>query len=449
MDEVVKRVMPHSNEAEQAVIGAMLMDADAISVVGEILKPEDFYQKNYAELFTAMVNLSNAGKTCDLVTVKAQLEEQGVSSEIISIDTIKSILDMVTTSANVKQYAEIVREKSVLRKLARTTDDISNRCYAGKEPLEDILKTTEKDIFDIIQNGAESDVQDIKDVAIRVINKIEKASQSHGAVTGIPTGFKRLDKQLTGLQPSDLILVAARPSVGKTALVLNIAEHVAIKNNIPVAFFSLEMSADQLVQRLLAQNSMIDAQKLRTGNLNEKEWEISVESINTIGYSKLYIDDTSGLDINVMRSKCRKLKMEKDIQLIIVDYMQLMEASTTHAQRTIGSREQEIALISRTLKGIARELNVPVVALSQLNRMSVKSEDKKPTMDNLRESGSLEQDADVVLLLSRYYDKEKGEEVKNRIIVDVAKQRNGPTGEVELVWLGEYMKFENPENQNI
>ncbi|MCR5430686.1 MAG: replicative DNA helicase [Eubacterium sp.] len=449
MDEVVKRVMPHSNEAEQAVIGSMLMDAKAISVVGEMISADDFYQKNYAELFKAMMTLSAKGQACDLVTVKAQLEEQGVSSEIVSLDFIKNILDMVTTSANVREYAKIVHDKAVLRRLIRATEDITNKCYAGNESSDQLLEETEKEIFELVQKGHSSEIKDIKDIALEVVNNIEKASKTKGSITGIKTGYKKLDYKLSGLQPSDLILIAARPSVGKTALALNIAEQVGIKQNIPVAIFSAEMSDKSLVQRMLSQVSMISGQKIRNGELSDREWENLVEAANTVGQSNIIINDTSGIDVNVMRSQCRKLKLEKDIQLIIVDYVQLLTTKSTGSNMKIGNREQEVAEISRTLKAIAKDLNVPVIALSQLNRGPETREDKKPNIGDLRESGGLEQDADVAILLSRAYDKETKQEDKNRIIVNVAKQRNGPTGELELVWLSDYTKYENPETGHI
>ncbi len=439
-EAVVKRIMPHSNEAEQAVIGSMLMDVDAIPVAMEKLSDEDFYNRQYGSLFKAMVDLYNEGKTCDLITVKDKLVEMEVPSEVISIDFIKNILEMVPTSANIKQYSEIVYEKSVLRNLIKANDEIANECYAGKEKLEAVLEHTEKKIFDLIQTGNTGDYVPVRQVVLNVFEKIEQASHTRGSITGLPTGFTRLDHQLSGLQPSDMILIAARPSVGKTAFVLNITENVAIKHNHAVAIFSLEMSSEQLINRVLAQNSMVSSQKIRVGDLTDNEWANIVESANIIGNSNIIIDDTPGISIGEMRSKCRKFKLEKDIKLVIVDYLQLM---TTNGRSS--SREQEIAEISRTLKGIARELNVPVIALSQLNRASETREDKKPIMADLRESGSIEQDADVVMLLSRYYDKETKTEDRNRIIVNVAKQRNGPVGEVELVWLPQYTKFENKE----
>ncbi|MFQ9514288.1 MAG: replicative DNA helicase [Eubacterium sp.] len=443
-EAVVKRIMPHSNEAEQAVIGSMIMDADAIPAAMEKISDEDFYNRQYGSLFKAMVELFNEGKTCDLVTIKTKLEEMDVPSEVISIDFIRNILDMVPTSANIKQYTDIVYEKAVLRNLIHANEEIANKCYAGNEKLDTILEETERRIFDLIQSGNTGDYTPVRQVVLNVFEKIEKASQTRGSITGLETGFTKLDIQLSGLQPSDLILIAARPSVGKTAFVLNITETIAVKHQIPVAIFSLEMSSEQLINRVISQNSMVSSQKMRNGELSDNEWANIVESANVIGNSNIIIDDTPGISIGEMRSKCRKFKLEKDIQLVIVDYLQLMTTNARHS-----SREQEIAEISRTLKGIARELNVPVIALSQLNRSSETREDKKPIMADLRESGSIEQDADVVMLMSRYYDRETKTEDRNRIIVNVAKQRNGPVGEVELVWLPQYTKFENAETEQV
>lgn len=439
-DAVVKRIMPHSNEAEQAVIGSMIMDAEAIPIAMEKLSDADFYNKQYASLFKAMVEIYNEGRDCDLVTIKAKLEEMEVPSEVISIDFVRNILDMVPTSANIKQYADIVYEKAVMRNLIRANENIANTCYAGNKSLDVVLEETEKSIFDLIQSGNTSDYVPVRQIVLNLFDKIEQAAQTKGNITGLETGFKKLDTQLSGLQASDLILIAARPSVGKTAFALNITENIAIKHNIPVAIFSLEMSSEQLINRILSQNSMVSSQKIRIGDLSDNEWGNLVESANVIGNSNIIIDDTPGISIGEMRSKCRKFKLEKDIRLIIVDYLQLVTTNTPH-----GSREQEIAEISRTLKGIARELNIPVIALSQLNRAAETREDRKPILADLRESGSIEQDADVVMLMSRYYDREKKEEDRNRIILNVAKQRNGPVGEVELVWLPQFTKFENAE----
>ena len=439
-EAVVKRVMPHSNEAEQAVIGSMLMDADAITTAMEKISEDDFYNKQYGSLFKAMIELYNEGKTCDLVTVKSKLEETGVPSEVVSLDFIRNILEMVPTSANIKQYAEIVYEKSVLRNLIRANEDIAGKCYAGNETLEAILEETEKKIFDLIQSGSSGDYTPVRQVVLNVFEKIEKASQTKGSITGLETGFTKLDHQLSGLQPSDMILIAARPSVGKTAFVLNITETVAVKHNIPVAIFSLEMSSEQLINRIISQNSMVSSQKMRNGDLSDSEWANIVESANIIGNSNIIIDDTPGISISELRSKCRKYKLEHDLKLVIIDYLQLMSGSGRS-----DSRQQEISDISRSLKQLARELNVPVIALSQLSRQVEQRPDHRPMLSDLRESGAIEQDADVVMFIYRddYYNKDS--ENKGIAEIIIAKQRNGPIGTVNLVWLPQYTKFANME----
>jgi len=439
-EAVVKRVMPHSNEAEQAVIGSMLMDADAITTAMEKISEDDFYNKQYGSLFKAMIELYNEGKTCDLVTVKSKLEETGVPSEVVSLDFIRNILEMVPTSANIKQYAEIVYEKSVLRNLIRANEDIAGKCYAGNETLEAILEETEKKIFDLIQSGSSGDYTPVRQVVLNVFEKIEKASQTKGSITGLETGFTKLDHQLSGLQPSDMILIAARPSVGKTAFVLNITETVAVKHNIPVAIFSLEMSSEQLINRIISQNSMVSSQKMRNGDLSDSEWANIVESANIIGNSNIIIDDTPGISISELRSKCRKYKLEHDLKLVIIDYLQLMSGSGRS-----DSRQQEISDISRSLKQLARELNVPVIALSQLSRQVEQRPDHRPMLSDLRESGAIEQDADVVMFIYRddYYHKDS--ENKGIAEIIIAKQRNGPIGTVNLVWLPQYTKFANME----
>ena len=443
-DPIVKKILPHSYEAEQAVIGSMIMDPDAVPIAMELINKDDFFNRQYGLLFGAMTELYREGKNGDLVTIKAKLEEMDVSSEVISLDFIREILEMVPTSANIKQYATIVYEKAMLRKLIKVNDNISAKCYAGTDKLEDIMESTEKEVFEVLRSRSSGDFVPINKVVANVFDKLEQASLTKGTVTGLATGYIYLDNQLSGLQPSDFILIAARPSVGKTAFALNVTEHIAIRKPNAVAIFSLEMSSEQLINRIISQNSMVSSQKMRNGDLSDSEWANIVESANIIGNSNIIIDDTPGISIGEMRSKCRKFKLEKDIQLVIVDYLQLM---TTNGRAS--SREQEIAEISRTLKGIARELNVPVIALSQLNRAAETREDKKPIMADLRESGSIEQDADVVMLMSRFYDKETKTEDRNRIIVNVAKQRNGPVGEVELVWLPQYTKFENAETEQV
>lgn len=443
-ENAIKQIMPHSLEAERAVIGSMLMDSEAIPSATDILTDKDFYNKQYGTLFAAMVELHEAGKSSDLITIKAKLEENGVPSEVISLDFIRDILAGVPTSANVKEYANIVYEKAVLRNLVRTNNDISNLVYSGKDKLEDILETAEKRIFEVVQKRGTGDIVPVRQIVLNVLKEIETAAQTRGTITGLPTGFIDLDNQLSGLQPSDFILIAARPSVGKTAFVLNVTEHMALKKNIPVAIFSLEMSEEQLISRVIAQHSMVDSTKMRVGNLNDTEWGKIMETSDLIANAGIYIDATPGISIGELRSKCRKLKIEKDIQIIIIDYLQLMSGSGKSA-----SREQEISEISRSLKAIARELNVPVVALSQLNRAVESRPDKKPIMADLRESGSIEQDADVIMLLSRKYNEEEKIEDRNTIIVNVAKQRRGPIGEIELLWMPEYTKFQSKARERV
>ena len=439
-EALIKRVLPHSLEAEQSVVGAMLMDKDAIMTAAEIVSREDFYQTAYGILFEAMVELFNEGKPVDLITLQERLKEKDVPPEITSLDFARDLLTAVPTSANVKYYAEIVMEKSMLRKLIKLNEEIENMCYLGRDSLEAVLETTEKRVFELVQKRNTGDYVPIKQVVLNALDKIEKSSKTKGTVTGIPTGFIDLDYKTSGLQPSDLILVAARPSMGKTAFVLNIAQHVAFRSNKTVAIFSLEMSKEQLVNRLFSLESQVDAQLLRTGNLKDSDWEKLIEGAGVIGKSKMIIDDTPGISISELRSKCRKFKLEQGLDLIIIDYLQLM---TGRVGGRAESRQQEISDISRSLKGLARELNVPVIALSQLSRAVEQRPDHRPMMSDLRESGAIEQDADVVMFIYRddYYNKDT--DMKNIAEIIIAKQRNGPIGTVNLAWLPNYTKFAN------
>ena len=421
-EALMKRILPHSTEAEQSVIGSMIMSRDAIIEASEIITGADFYQQQYGIVFEAMIELNDEGKAVDLVTLQERLKEKDLPPEISSMEFVRDLLSAVPTSANVKYYAEIVAEKSMLRKLIKTTEEISNACYLGKEKTQDILETTEKKIFDLVQNRGSQGFVPIRQVVLNAIEKIEKASRNQGSVTGIPTGFIDLDYKTSGFQPSDLILVAARPSMGKTAFVLNI----------------LEMSKEQLVNRLLALESKVDSQNIRTGNLEDEEWAKLIEGANIIGNSHLIIDDKPGISISELRSKCRKYKMEHNLGIIFIDYLQLMTGSGRSE-----SRQQEISEISRSLKALARELNVPVVALSQLSRAVEQRPDHRPMLSDLRESGAIEQDADVVMFIYRddYYNKDS--ENKNIAEIIIAKQRNGPIGTVNLVWMPNYTKFVN------
>ncbi len=443
-EALIKRVMPHSIEAEQSVIGAMLMDKDAILAASEIISGQDFYQNAYGVIFDAIVEMFNEGSPVDLVTLKERLKEKEVPPEVASLEFMRDILDIVSTSVNVKFHAEIVSDKSMMRRLIKLNEEIANTCYAGKEPLPAILETTEKSVFELLQRRNNGEYVPIKQVVLNALERIEKAAKSKGVVTGIPTGFIDLDYKLSGLQPSDLVLVAARPSMGKTAFVLNIAQYVAFKKEKGVAIFSLEMSKEQLVNRLFALESQVDSQALRTGNLKDSDWEKLIEGAGIIGRSNMIIDDTPGISVSELRSKCRKYKLEQDIQLIIIDYLQLMSGSAGGRSE---SRQQEISEISRSLKALARELNVPVVALSQLSRAVESRPDKRPMLSDLRESGAIEQDADVVMFIYRdeYYNKDS--EKKKQAEIIIAKQRNGPIGTVDLAWLADYTKFANLSRQ--
>ena len=445
MDEaLIKRVPPHSIEAEQSVVGAMLMDRDAITTASEIICGDDFYQTAYGVIFDSVVELFNEGKPVDLITLQNRLKEKDVPEEISSLEFVRDMLAAVPTSANVKYYAEIVAEKSTLRKMIKMNEEIANACYLAKEPVEAIMERTEKKVFELVQNRNNGDFVPIKQVVLNALEKIEKSSKSKGTVTGIPTGFIDLDYKTSGLQPSDLILVAARPSMGKTAFVLNIAQHVAFRQNKTVAIFSLEMSKEQLVNRLFSLESYVDAQLLRTGNLKDSDWEKLIEGAGIIGRSNLIIDDTPGISISEMRSKCRKYKLEHNLELIIIDYLQLMSGSVGGRSE---SRQQEISDISRSLKALARELHVPVISLSQLSRAVEQRPDHRPMLSDLRESGAIEQDADVVMFIYRddYYNKDT--EHVNEAEIIIAKQRNGPIGTVKLTWLPQYTKFANSQRK--
>lgn len=439
-ENVLKRILPHSVEAEQSVIGSMIMDREAIVVASELITGEDFYNKQYGILFETMIELNEQGNPVDLVTLQNRLREKDVPPEVSSLEFVRDLIAAVPTSANIKYYANIVAEKSTLRKLIRLNEEIANTCYAGKENLEFILEDTEKRVFQLVQKRNTGDFVPIRQVVMNAMDKIETAARNKGSVTGIATGFTDLDYRTAGMQPSDLVLIAARPSMGKTAFVLNIAEYVAFKLNQCVAIFSLEMSKEQLVNRMFSLESSVDAQKLRTGQLNDQEWERLIESAGVIGRSQLIIDDTPGISISELRSKCRKFKLEHNLSMIIIDYLQLMSGSGRS-----DSRQQEISDISRSLKSIARELGVPVLALSQLSRAVEQRPDHRPMLSDLRESGAIEQDADVVMFIYRddYYNHDSDKKGVSEIII--AKQRNGPIGTVELAWLPEYTKFANLE----
>ena len=439
-EALIKRIPPHSLEAEQSVIGAMLLDRDAILVASEILTSDDFYQNQYGIIFDAMVELCNEGKPVDLVTLQNRLKEKDRPPDISSMEYVRELIEAVPTSANVKYYANIVSEKALLRRLIRATEDVANTCYLEKESTEMILEESEKKLFNILQRSIGGDYVPIQQVVLNAINNIEKASKLKGSVTGIPTGFIDLDYKTSGMHPSDLVLIAARPSMGKTAFVLNIAQYMAFRKDVTVAIFSLEMSKEQLVNRLLAMESHVDSQNMRTGNLKDEDWTKLVEGADIIGRSNLIIDDTPGISIAEMRSKCRKYKLEHNLGIIMIDYLQLMTSAGGKGYSG-ENRQQAVSDISRMLKIMAKELQVPVLCLSQLSRANEKRDDKRPMLSDLRESGAIEQDADIVLFLYRddYYNEDS--EKHNIAECIVAKNRHGETGKVELRWMPEYTTF--------
>ena len=416
----------------------VILDRDAILVASEILTSDDFYQKQYGIIFDAMVELCNEGQPVDLITLQNRLKEKELPPDISSMEYVRDLIAAVPTSANVKYYANIVSEKAVLRRLIRTTEEVANACYLEKDSTETILEESEKKLFNILQRTNGSDYVPIQQVVLNAVSNIEKASKLKGSVTGVPTGFVDLDYKTSGMHASDLVLIAARPSMGKTAFVLNIAQYMAFRKDVTVAIFSLEMSKEQLVNRLLAMESHVDSQNLRTGNLKDEDWTKLVEGADIIGGSNLIIDDTPGISIAELRSKCRKYKLEHNLGIIMIDYLQLMSGSGKS-----DSRQQEISDISRSLKALAREIDVPVIALSQLSRAVEQRPDHRPMLSDLRESGAIEQDADVVMFIYRddYYHKDT--EKKDIAEIIIAKQRNGPIGTVELVWLPRYTQFVN------
>ncbi len=441
-EALLKRVAPNSLEAEQSVVGAMLMDKDAIEVAAEIVTADDFYNRQLGTLFETMVELDKEGSAVDVVTLQNRLREKNVPPQVSSVEYIGELVSAVPTSANVKYYAQIVADKSTLRKLIKVSEDTINNCYTNQEDIEGLLNDVEKDVFKITQKRSAGDFVSIDQVVMNALNSIEMASKMKGNVTGLSTGFLDLDYKTAGFHPSELILIAARPAMGKTAFVLNIAEHMAFHDGKCIAIFSLEMSKEQLVNRLLAMESHVDSQHIRTGNMSDMDWEKLIESADVVGGSKLIIDDTPGITIQELRSKCRKYKMEFGLNLIMIDYLQLMSGG---GGKSSESRQQEISEISRSLKALARELDVPVIALSQLSRAVESRPDHRPMLSDLRESGAIEQDADMVMFIYRddYYNKDS--EKKGVAEIIIAKQRSGPIGTIDLLWLPEYTKFANME----
>lgn len=440
-EEVVKRTMPHSLEAERSVLGSMIMDGDAVEVASEILSGEDFYSRQYGVVFDAILELYRSNTEVDAVTLQAKLAEKNLPPESCSMEFIEGLVAEVPTSANIRSYAKIVSEKAMLRRLIKSSEEIEQDCYAGTESVDVIMDGAEKRIFDLTQRRGISEFTPISEIVMNAIEKIQEASMLEGNITGVSTGFTDLDNQLAGLQPADLILIAARPSMGKTALALNMGEYAALHDHRCVAIFSLEMSKEQLTNRLISMESHVDAQKLRTGDLTDAEWTEVLNSADEIGRSSLIIDDTPAITVAEMRTKCRKYKSEHNLELVLIDYLQLMTGSGS--KTSSDSRQQEVSEISRQLKSLARELHVPIVALSQLSRAVESRPNHRPMLSDLRESGAIEQDADVVMFIYRddYYNPDT--EKKGVAEIIVAKQRNGPIGTVELSWQPQFTKFAN------
>lgn len=436
-DSMLERVPPHNHEAEQSVLGAIFLDPDALITASEILTPDDFYRTAHQKIFHTMLLLNDRGKSIDVVMVTEELAAKKELEDVGGLSYLGELANAVPTAANIAQYAKIVEEKALLRRLIRTATKIVEDGYTREDEVEALLSEAEKKMMEVASRKAGSDFKHVKDVLVQTYDNIEQLQFRDGDVTGIPTGFRDLDKITAGFQRNDLIIVAARPSVGKTAFALNVAQSVAVKARENVAIFSLEMGADQLVMRMLCAEGNIDAQVLRTGTLEEEDWRKLTMAMGSLSNSGIYIDDTPGVRINEIRAKCRRLAKEQGLGMILIDYLQLIQGSGKPGE----NRQQEVSEISRSLKGLARELKVPVIALSQLSRGVEQRQDKRPMMSDLRESGSIEQDADIVAFLYRddYYDKES--ESKNLIEIIIAKQRNGPTGTVTLAFKKEFNKF--------
>ncbi|WP_203333365.1 replicative DNA helicase [Planococcus beigongshangi] len=437
MNEMMDRVPPHNQEAEQSVLGAVFLEPQSLISVAEIVMPEDFYRIAHQKIFQTMINLSDRGKAIDVVTVTEELSAKKELEDVGGLSYLTEIANAVPTAANVGHYAHIVEEKALLRRLIRVATSIVEDGFTREDEVEALLAEAEKKMMEVSSRKNAGDFIHIKDVLVKTYDNIELLHTRKGDVTGVPTGFRDLDKITAGFQRNDLIIVAARPSVGKTAFALNVAQNVATKTDENVAIFSLEMGAEQLVMRMLCAEGNIDAQVLRTGALQNEDWRKLTMAMGSLSNAGIFIDDTPGIRVNDIRAKCRRLKQEYGLGMIMIDYLQLI-AGTGKAGE---NRQQEVSDISRSLKGLARELEVPVIALSQLSRGVEQRQDKRPMMSDLRESGSIEQDADIVSFLYRedYYDKET--EDQNMIEIIIAKQRNGPTGTVKLAFVKEYNKF--------
>lgn len=436
--DTIGRIPPHNIEAEQAVLGCMLLDADIIPTVTELIRSEDFYREDHREICEAILDITENAGPVDIITVSDQLQLRGTLDSVGGLEYLASISGAVPTTANAKHYTKIVEEKALLRKLIKASSDIASMSYDATDEAVYVLDRAEKSIFDILQKRSTQGFTHIKDVLLDTFNRLEELYNSKSYITGIPTGFTDLDLKTAGLQNSDLVLIAARPGMGKTAMALNIAQYAAVQKHVPVAIFNLEMSKDQLVNRMLSSEVMVDSQKMRTGKLEDDDWNKIAQALAPLSEAPIFIDDTPGISVMDIRAKCRRLKLEKNLGLVVIDYLQLMQG-----RGRVENRQQEVSEISRSLKILAKELNVPVVTMSQLSRGPESRNDHRPMLSDLRESGAIEQDADIVMFLYRddYYNPET--EKKNIAEVIIAKHRNGSTGTIELRWFGEYTKFAN------
>ena len=440
----IGKIPPNDTEAEQAVIGSMLIDRDAVILAIETLKEDDFYREDNKAIYSAMLNLYNRAEPIDIITVKEELVSIGKFEAVGGLEYLAELPEKVPTTANVDKYIKIVEEKAILRSLIKVSNEIITLGYDQTQEVENIMDEAEKKVFNVMQNRNQKGYTHIKDILIDAFAELEQLYNNKQQVTGVPTGFIELDYKTSGLHDSELIILAARPAMGKSAFALNIATNAAVRAKTPVAIFSLEMSKEQMTNRILCSEAMIDSNKLRTGKIEEDDWVKLVETLGPLSEAEIYIDDTPGISITEIRAKCRKLKLEKNIGMVIIDYLQLVQGT---GNKRVGSREQEISEISRSLKILAKEINVPVIALSQLSRAAEQRPDHRPMLSDLRESGSIEQDADIVTFLYRddYYNPDS--ENKNIAEVIIAKNRSGSTGTVELLWLGSYTKFANIEKR--
>nr|WP_300003983.1 replicative DNA helicase [Tissierella sp.] len=441
MQTSIGRIPPHSIEAEQSVIGSMIIDKTAINTAVEIIRPDDFYKQSNGEIYSAIIDLFNKNEPVDLITLQEELKRRGSLEAVGGISYLANLSSGVATSANTEYYCKIVDEKSTLRKLITSSNEIIGKAYEDSEDVNIIIESAEKNIFDITQGSQREGFAPINEVLLDSFAKIEEMAANKGGLTGLTTGFIDIDLKLSGLQKSDLVLLAARPSMGKTALGINIVTNSALKAGAKVAVFSLEMSKEQLVQRMIAATAHVDLQKIISGRLDEEEWLNIINSMGPLSAAKVYIDDTAGISLMEMKAKCRRLKIEQGLDLVVIDYLQLMQMEGRQE-----SRQQEISSISRGLKALAKEMDCPVIALSQLSRAPELRADHRPILSDLRESGAIEQDADVVLFLYRddYYNEDSDQKNIGELII--AKHRNGPTGTLELVFKKEFTKFLNKEN---